>query len=132
MIIFRRARGLVGKSAGAVTQALEYLAQGQPTCPDHGNSPAAQHAALQRSTPKMPFRMVISKATDTTAEQSESSSSKQKVADVTSTITASGTTASNASSGHHNHNQDETETEMGEDKFQNVLLAAALKHVVCP
>jgi hypothetical protein len=134
MIILRRARGAVGRWRGTVTQTLDYLALGKPTSSDHGVSPSAQHASLQQNMAPMCLRVVMGKATDDTVEQSdntvESMSSKEKVNEkVTGDSTAGSTTAGSTSS--ENHTQGESETEMGEDNFQNVLLAAALKHVVC-
>lgn len=150
MIIFRRARGTVGRSLGAVTEALDCLGadagkghqvrghQGasgkghqvqRMPAGDRGVSRgrAAQHAGPHQNMPSLPIRIIMGKAADGTAEQSESVSNREKVAEVGSG-TASGTTAGSETS--ESHSKDETDTEMGEDKFQNVLLAAAMKHVV--
>lgn len=131
MIIFRRARGTVGRSLGAVTQVLDCLgAEGKEGhgMPAHGEQHVSRGRAAQYPSPhqhtSVPLRMAVGKATDSTAENSESLN--EKVSEMGGRAT--GTTAGSESS--ESHSKDGSDTEMGENQFQSVLLAAAMKHVV--
>ena len=130
MLICRTARGTLSRSLRAVTQALEYLeveGQAMPSKgPDTPRSRTTQHLGPHQNMVSIPARLVTSKASDTTAD--ESGSGNEKVSDEGTSGTASEAAADRE--GSKSHAKDEADAEMGEDEFQNVLLAAALKHVV--
>lgn len=134
MLICRHAGAAFNRSLGAVTQALEHLAaaEGQVLQAMPANGPGASRgrtAQLSRphqTMPSMSVRVITGKASGTTAD--ESGSDKEKVSEVHISGTANGTTTGSDTS--RSRAKDEPNAEMGEEEFQKVLLAAAMKHVV--
>lgn len=135
MLALRRARGPLGRAFGAVTQALDWSTP-------QADAPGSQ-AAGYRGTPQdrtgphvdcfqsIPVRVVMGKASDGAAETSEEVPTEEEV-------TKAGTGVESQQSAHSAHSgssantpRDQEDAEMGEDDFQIVLLAAAMKHVVC-